>query len=320
MLLPTDFAKCVLCLENPPISKEHIFPESIGGQFKAKILCESCNHNRAAQIAAGIQKDIWYLNALTKLQEVLPDLYKRTTFKYATRTPEGIVIKSSVKNGIHKVTTIESNDGVIVADEKNTANIIKGMLSAKGLPKSEIDNWAQKSGQIPANTSIQVPAGIVVKKQEMPMLVPEIQNNGTCELASMLIGYEFLSLLVGNIIYDTYFDPIRKYLQTGQPSTIYSIEVFQTNPDTYHSRHQIDFVQEKERLIITVNFLGASVYKITFSGFVWQIKDICFIEDIGQKKSLIALSHDDARKGNIHDISTLLGDDSQSDSATLYQV
>ena len=175
------------------------------------------------------------------------------------------------------------------------------MLSKEGFSESEIKVWAQKCDQVPANSEIQLPAGIVVKKRKGPPLVPKFDDNCTCELAAMLIGYEFLALLVGETIYNNSFNHIREFIKTGQTSAKISIEALHNpNQDTYRSRHEIDFIQNNERLIITVKFLGASVYKITLSGFVRPTEDICFIEDLKQKKSFIAYSHDDAKKGKFH--------------------
>ena len=303
MLIPTNFSRCILCLVNPPASKEHIFPKSIGGRFQARILCAPCNNNRCAEIVASIQKDSWYLTALTNLKNELPDLYNRTPFQYANRALDGTVIKSSIKNGVHKVTTQSSIDGALTADEANTPRIIRSILSKEGYPESEIKKWEQECTEMPTNTEIRLPNGHVFKKQPGPPLIPAYEGVSTCELAAALIGYEFLALLLGNTIYDAAFAHIREFIGDYQPKS--NINVEHCLSRTYHPRHQIDFVQNGRRVDISVNFLGASAYRITLFNVIGEIKDICFVEDLKRKKSFIAPSHVDARAGRFSDMDTL---------------
>lgn len=297
MLIPTNFNRCILCLINPPNSKEHIFPESIGGRLQAQILCASCNNNRCSAIANTIQNDSWYLTALSKLKEELPDLHKQTFFQYANRASDGTVIKSSKKNGRHQVATHSAPDGTITSDEKVMPEIIRGILSKEGFDKSEIQQWEKECLHMPTNTDGRLPNGNILKKREGPPLIPKFNDNCLCTSAAMLIGYEFLALMVGNYIYDDSFSYIREFLKTEQTTERIYIEKFHVR--NYRPQHEIDFVQNGRKLTITVRFLGASVYRIALSEFLAEIKDTCFVEDINGKRSLTASSHEEARKGNL---------------------
>lgn len=303
MLIPSHFNRCILCLKKLPLSKEHVFPESIGGRFQALILCTPCNNNRGAQLAATIQKDSWYLAGLKHLQNELPDLYKNTSFKYASRAPDGTVIYSSIKNGIHKVATKTAQDGTITTDEKNTDKIIQGLLSQKGYNDSDLKDWGQKCNRLSPNTEIRIGKDLLVKKKSGPLLVPKLEGDGTCEFAAALIGYEFLSLRIGEHIYDSEFNYLRDFILTGSPSKEINLEMlYNNNTNNYRPRHEIMFMQNGDKLIITVKFLGASIYRITLANLVWKTPGFVFIEDIKQRKSFIASSIENAKNSIFHEI------------------
>ncbi len=301
MLIDTKFNRCILCLKSIPLSKEHIFPESIGGRFQARILCTSCNNNRGSNLFATIKKDMGYLEGLKYLKNELPDLYKSTEFKYASRASDGNIVYSRTKNGIHKVQTKKSLDGSIITNKKDACIIIHGLLSSKGYCVSGINDCVQKYKQLAINSEIRIGKELIVKTKLGPSLVPKPEDDETCKLAVTLIGYEFLALLLRDDIFDSRLDYLRDFIKTGIQTNKINFAIFGNVISNYRSRHEILFNQSNEQLIITVKFLGASIYKITFTEFIWKIPDIIFIEDIKQKKSFIA-SIEDAKKGIVDEI------------------
>ena len=303
MLLPTDyvFHHCILCCTNPPSTKEHIFPESIGGRFQAFLLCPTCNNNRGGQLAATIQKASWYLEALKTLRDDLPDLYKATSFYYSSRLPDGTVIKSSIKNGVHKITTAKMG-GVIIADEKDIPDIVRDILSKAQHPGSDIAHWVKTAENLTANGTLQLPNGAVIRKQVVTHLVPSNDPNCTCELAAALIAYEFLALLIGKPIFSSDFDSLREMIISGKPSETIHIKALHALIPP-RPRHEIYFTPGTGELLVTVKFFTLEVYEIKFENFSRIIPDMVFLEDIKGKKSFLALTKEAARQGKFHDLS-----------------
>lgn len=48
---------CVLCVKDKPLTEEHVFPESVGGNLTARILCGECNERLGLKVDAPYAKD-----------------------------------------------------------------------------------------------------------------------------------------------------------------------------------------------------------------------------------------------------------------------
>lgn len=297
MLISTDtLDKCILCCSATPNSEEHIFPACIGGHFRAKILCQTCNSICGIKLVPMIQKDSWYLTALEWLRNELTELYNSTPRKYLGRIGDDNYFEIITNDGKISVRTKQLPDGTIVADESN-AKPLAGMLRKAGLPQNEIDFHVKEYLDISPGSARIFPANIYVRKKTGPELIPNFGKAPLCDYAALLIAYEFLALLLGHAIYAQEFDCLR---ETIKDSAIHGnrIRIEPLFARTAKPYHQIDFQQSGFDLLITIRFLAASAYQITLSNFGYKIPDICFIEDLKYKKSLLAMSHLDARNGN----------------------
>ena len=70
-----QFNKCILCLNNPPNTFEHIIPESIGGKLSTPILCSNCNNYvTGSKLIGKVKKGSSIRLAIKNLKNEIPDL------------------------------------------------------------------------------------------------------------------------------------------------------------------------------------------------------------------------------------------------------
>ena len=69
--------KCILCLQNPSNSLEHIIPESIGGRFQLYLLCKGCNSELGSEIIGKVKTEPSIRLAIQNLKNEIPELFKK---------------------------------------------------------------------------------------------------------------------------------------------------------------------------------------------------------------------------------------------------
>lgn len=126
--------------------------------------------------------------------------------------------------------------------------------------------------------------------------------NELCGPSAVLMAYEFLALLMRDSIYDKKLDCIREFIKNPDKvcDDIIVIPKIAVSRKIY-PRHEISFLPQTEQLTILVKFFHVSGYEITFKKFFYKVPDIVFVEDVKQRKSLLAISHEEARKNNFMD-------------------
>jgi hypothetical protein len=66
--------RCLLCLEEAPLSKEHLLPEALGGILTCTFLCTHCNSTLGASFEAAARADPSIRIAVRNLQAQMPEL------------------------------------------------------------------------------------------------------------------------------------------------------------------------------------------------------------------------------------------------------
>jgi len=134
-----------------------------------------------------------------------------------------------------------------------------------------------------------------VQEFELCLSGPIIDNR-----AIILISYNYLSLLIGKLIYGQRLEFLRNYILDGVESEKISIQRFRTRK--YSSFHQICPEFFTSKVILTIILFGYMVFKVNLNNSLPKVQDYVYLEDLENKKTLFSESIDNAKKGKYFNI------------------
>ena len=297
MKLNFDFDKCIYCLENPPGSWEHIIPESIGGRLQVQVLCSKCNYNLGSELISKIKTDSSIRLAVRNLKDEIPELFEAIEKGqlYNAKDKNDNYIKLSNKNSKLEIIAHKKEDGSLVLDTKKGIKNIEQMLNKEGLSKDEIADKIQSFKELEGNKIIQLSKTVRVVKWTIESIFPNLQGPMLDEKVIALMAYEFLSLLIRNQIFNDKLDFIREFIKEGKKSQKLVIEHLTSGH--YSPYHKIYPELLETEIIVNIVLFRWLVYRVHLKGFRLSSTDFVYLEDLRNKRTLIAESVDEAKQG-----------------------
>lgn len=295
MKIKFDFDKCILCLKNSTDSWEHIIPKIIGGRLQVKVLCSDCNNSLGSKLISKVKIDPSIRLAVMNLKQEIPELFEAIEQHqiYVSKDKNNSLIKSRYKNSKLEIVPHKKENGSLVIDTDKANNNIAQMLRKDGLSEDEISEKIQTFQKLEDNKIIQLSKTVKVVKLPIESILPSLQGPSLDEKVITLIAYEFLSLLIGNLIYDDKLDFIRKFIKEGKTSKKLVIEYLKSRH--YDPYHKIYLELLENEIIVNIILFRWLVYKVHFKGFKLTSADFVYFEDLRNKKTLISPSVDEAK-------------------------
>ena len=304
MKIQTDcFNKCILCRKNPADSWEHIIPESIGGRLQVKVLCLSCNNTLGSKLISQVKADSSIRLAVKNLKNEIPGLFEvmeNGQIYYATDINKNLV-KLKYKNSKLEIIANKKEDNSIVIDSKKAIKNknIEKILKKDGLSKDEIVDKIQFFEKLKDNKIVRLSKNTKIVKWsiEPESIFSNLQDSFIDEKVIVLIAYEFLSLLIGNLIYEDNFDFVREYIRKGEISKKLIIESLTSKH--YSPCHEIYSELSETEIVINIILFRWIVYKVHFKKFkLLGITDFVYLEDLKNKREMLFTKPIDEAKNN----------------------
>lgn len=298
MLVDSEFEKCILCTEKPPDSREHVIPACVGGTLEALILCASCNSQFGTDFVSQLKRDPSIRMAVQNLRDRIPELARQFEegLDFVAESVDGTAVMASRKRGKWKTRARETNGNCLVMDTEDVPTYIRNTLKKQGVFGSEAECWVNRLAACENNEQLQLPTGDILIKNEAPVLLPKLTEGFVDNRVPVLIAFEFLALCIGNSIFGSEFDAVRKYIRLGIKTG--QVEVLNKTTRKYDPAHTLRFRVNKQRLAVVVQFFGWYVFEINFRRIPIPSKEIVYVEDLENKQRLMALSPKDAAQAN----------------------
>ena len=300
MRVSYKFQKCIICLENPPGDWEHIIPESIGGRLQARTLCIPCNQNLGSNLIGNLKLTAEIRLAMENLKNELPNLYLELYDKaiFVGNAPDGSIVQilKSKEKELRVIPTKIVN-GSFIQDTREAEVALGKILARNKVKKTESDRLKGLFADLENDKPLTIPGGYTFIKHSIPPLrpkfIPSEKINGRLPV---LIAFEFLALLIGNLILEEMFLDIAQYIRLGIPSDRVSVEQFEGG-NKYDTFHAIKVEPQDNSILFHIRLFRLITFVVTFHQFQYQGLDSLYFEDLKSQKSLYAKTQKDAYQG-----------------------
>ncbi|MEK7310055.1 MAG: HNH endonuclease [Planctomycetota bacterium] len=287
-----NFNMCILCLKNPADSWEHIIPESIGGRLQINVLCSVCNKALGSKLVSRVKSYPSIRLAIKNLKNTIPKLYStiENSQLYDAKDKQGNFIKLRYKDSKFRVVPHTKKDGSVILDSQNNTPNIEQMLKSAGLPEDRVIDKINFLRSMEENKVVQLSETVRVAKWSLESISPSLKGPLLDGKIVALIAYEFLSLLVGETIYDDRLDFIRIFIKGEGQSP--SIVIERLSSKQYGPIHGIypEFLDSE--IIINIVLFRWLVFKVHFTKFRLKSNNYVYSEDLINKKTYIEESID----------------------------
>jgi hypothetical protein len=297
MRIETNLDKCVICLSQPPDSREHIIPVILGGQLQAKILCTKCNSDLGSSLVSSVKKAVTIRFAIEHLHKDIPEIYEAIIEgqEYVIKNIKGDSVEAIIKNGDIWVKGRQLEDGSLIMDTSEAKKSINKMLERSSHSNEERNALLSNFDDIPENIIVPVTDEISVVKWSFEKIQPKLSEPFIDKRAATLMAYEFLALCIGDWIYLDRFDPIRNFIRTGEPTSL--IEVNYGSTHEHQAIHGFHICGEEKEIVVTICLFGALRSFVHFKGFRYCGDHWIFTFDLLNKRVLVHKSPEEAKKG-----------------------
>ncbi|MBL1213733.1 MAG: hypothetical protein HND52_10290 [Ignavibacteriae bacterium] len=304
MRIQSSFKKCSICLEENELSFEHIIPESIGGLLEADIQCVDCNSSLGSKLVSKVKQTYTIRLAINYLQKILPKLFIKIEEgqKYIARKNDDTTTSAVLKKGKIKSKAEKADDGSLGFDKVDTSKKLSEILTKEGLSKDEIKDKLTEFEKVKVEKPHKLTDKITVIKRRF---VSWFQKPGDTYLDTkivMLIAYNYLCMVVGDIIFDSRMDFIREFILNGTETENL---IFDQIPYSkkYEPYHKIFSEPEDTEIKVTIALFGSILCSVIVKNlsipkdFNWIL-----VQDLEERSIMISESFEAVKKREIYKV------------------
>ena len=291
--------RCSICLENGALTWEHIIPQSIGGTLESDIQCVSCNSELGTQLVSGAKSDQVIRLAIRNLKADLPELYESIEHGqlHVVTDVRGEKEIAKFKRGKLETKARKRKDGSIVLDTKRGERHLRRMLENDGLDREEVENTLQRFKNSPDNTHVRLSEQTLAVRWGVESTFPRL-DAGMDERLVVLIAYNYLCLLLNGQVLDERLSFIRDFIVNDKSTPRIKVESFTSR--RYEPYHGLCPKLVGRDTIITIRLFGWLIYEVHFVGVVYGGPDFVYVEDLRNRRGLLAANLEEAKRGEFH--------------------
>ena len=287
----TKMGPCIFCFKTNPevtFSKEHVIPDSLGGQLILNDwVCSNCNSRFGAEFDHEILKNPEIVVALKKL--TLP--HNRTqlinqNFRIRGFAAEIEVKGRATKNGFEFPSQSLPDGSIIHPEAEYKEPLLKSILRDQrlydaGLTKDQIiedyERLVEKYKKAVVGETIEWPTlgRTLIKRSESFKIKLEPKGPGDVSRLAAKIGYEFgfLTFYREFLSSERVAKPLHRFIMDGEKQPGFHVLQISTDLSDYVPLHYISFQVYKHVTRIVVGFFGSIAYTLIAPAFENKILD-----------------------------------------------
>lgn len=296
-----DFAfdRCVLCCERTANSIEHVFPRMLGGRLVWRMLCRECNSRTGTRLVSQLRHDPMVVLAIDAVTPQLSDPIRATITerrRLVASGPDEAPVVIERRKGRDKVRARKASDESLIADVSDAKDIIRGMLGEGGVSSEEIVDFLNSLEAAPERTLVDSGKGVSAITHPVGKMEPDLSGSRADDRAMGIIAFGYLALLLGDLIFESYFDPMRDWLRGGAlPDVVEVAEPLYAGK--YATDHTVASRQEDTDFVVQIVLFGGVVFNVRFRNLV--VNGIHFVcrDDLKTGQVLVAEGLEEAKEG-----------------------
>lgn len=282
---------CIFCFRTIPeveFSKEHVIPDSLGGQLILRDwVCSDCNSRFGAEFDHEILKNPEIVSALEKCglrydtAQLINKNYKILGFA------DGIEVKGiATKNGFEFPPQKLSDESIILPDKQYKEPLRKMInrdqrLYDAGLTKEEIENLTEQliEGYEAAAVGEEISASMLgitlVKRSDAFKIKFEAKSSGDVSRLVAKIGYEFgfLTCYREFLGSECVAKPLRSFIVNGEKQPEFHVVRIYADFSDCKPVHFIRFQASDHETTFVVGFFGGIRYELIAPAFEYNVLD-----------------------------------------------
>lgn len=211
--------RCILCLKEVPLSREHIIPKALGGILTCSFLCKECNSSLGTRVDAEVKKDPRTRFAVDNLESSIPNFAFnfREGQKYLLYG-QGLAERGKIRKGELRVTPRKTANSALIQSLNESYKANEKILRKNGINEDTIQEGLRRLYEAKENEIVALAPDRVAVKRSVEEVEPDLRGSKLLTpLFPLKIGYEFLALLLGTAIYkkDSALGELRVALRQG---------------------------------------------------------------------------------------------------------
>ncbi len=266
--LPWRDARCVICGLTKPLTEEHVIPQSIGGIFWYRFLCEQCNSMMGKLYEGDLPNSPEIRLAAEWIQQTAPETYRHLAKdRDFLLDGKGGPAPATLKHGVIVPTrNTERREGeeVTTFDSKSAAKAeLREILAEEGWTREEIETAIGRIANAPLDTRVEVSPGIEFANWRVTECTPTLTGRMADERLALKIAYEFLCICIREQVFHPGLEDVRTCLERYEPLPA-SIVIEGLSARNYSPFHSILFDTTGSRSQVVVRLFGKLVWRVRF--------------------------------------------------------
>ena len=259
--------RCLLCLEEAPLSKEHLIPEALGGALTCSFLCTRCNSILGSSFEAAARADPFIRIAVCNLQAQMPELAKKLSEDQPVLVQgPGGQERGKIRRGELSVKSRSAADGSLIQPTDRARKSVEIILKKSGIGEIPIAEALRKFDETPDNHKITLAPGLEIAKWGIEQIDLDLSDSRLMSpMVPLKIGFEFLACHLGTTIYDEtrQIQELRTALrEMVEDEPCFELECL--NASEYKSFHGICFEGNDPYARVLIRLFGWLAFRVHF--------------------------------------------------------
>lgn len=195
-------SQCILCLDERPLTREHVIPAQLGGVLWVRFLCQRCNSHLGSTIEAAVREDPSIRLAVEHLEGQLPGLGDaiRDGLPFVG-TGEGGNVRMFRRAGRLRVRGGTQEDGSLILPPGHGREHVAAEARRRGLSPNETARILSRFDNLPENVRVELLPGDEVINWRVDEIQPALDGPMLSERVLLKIAFEFLACHTPDSIY-----------------------------------------------------------------------------------------------------------------------
>ena len=259
--------KCVLCLKEAPLSKEHLIPKALGGGLTCSFLCRDCNSTLGAFYEAEAKADASIRIAAANLQSRMPALAQSLAEgqEFTSYGPGGNE-RGRIREREFRLRSRKAEDGSLIQPTDVARESVERILRKSDVKETPLADALRRFDEAQHNQKREVAPGLEIVKWQIEEIQADLMNNKPMSpLVPLKIGYEFLACHLGCAIYDdaAEIQELRTAL-INRVGDAPSFKVERLNAPAYRPIHGICFEGSSPYSRVQIRLFGWLAFRVHF--------------------------------------------------------